>query len=376
VTQAAPQLPLTGTIHVDASTASQGRGAHGAFRFFGKLAPDVTGAVLDLAVAESSLEGPVVDVMCGSGTTLIEAAARGRPSVGIDVNPVALLYARVKTRAVDGARLRALAGALATAPAASARDVDRVFASTRNAERWFSAPARREIARLRMGIAAIERGRERDALLAALLGRLRRLSNASARTGRVFFDQSSAEEPATAFAQAVDDLARRLPSEDLDTVIVEGDARDTGLADGSAGLCFCHPPYFGLYRYSSDVLRFELEVGGFSRSATNGREVREGWKSGDPSNLELYVRDMGDVFGEARRICRDGGMLALVASNSTLGDLQLPVIDRLAEELDGRGWSVAQHLLRPAFHGMAKYHRSARRDKVIQQDHVLLCRAV
>ena len=30
---------------------------------------------------------------------------------------------------------------------------------------------------------------------------------------------------------------------------------------GSGHIVFCHPPYFALYRYSSDVLRFELALG-------------------------------------------------------------------------------------------------------------------
>lgn len=375
MSQAAPALPLTGVVHVDASTQSQQRGSHGAFRYFGKLAPDVTGAVLDLATELVSVSTPVVDLMCGSGTTLLEASDRGWNAIGIDVNPVALLYARVKSQALDPARYRAAADRVIAGPDASPSEVEQVFAMTRNAERWFSAEARREIARLRINIDQLPPGRERDALLAALLGRLRRMSNGSARTGRLFYDPGSVEDSRSSFRRAVDELPDQVPSADLDVVVRSADARETGLPPSATDLCFCHPPYFGLYRYSSDVLRFEMEVGGFSRRDTNRLEVREGWKSGDVRNLNHYVKDLGDVFAEARRVTRDGGVLALVASNSTLGDVQLPVIDQLAQQLVSHGWSIAEHLERPAYFGSAKYHRSARVDKVIQQDHVLLCRA-
>ena len=40
----------------------------------------------------------VLDLFCGSGTTLVEAQRLGLPSVGIDLNPIACLISRVKTR--------------------------------------------------------------------------------------------------------------------------------------------------------------------------------------------------------------------------------------------------------------------------------------
>lgn len=47
--QAIPRLPVDGILDIESTNASQKRGTHGAFRYFGKLAPGVTGAVLDIA---------------------------------------------------------------------------------------------------------------------------------------------------------------------------------------------------------------------------------------------------------------------------------------------------------------------------------------
>ena len=373
MTQAAPDLPITGAIDVDASTQSQQRGSHGAFRYFGKLVPDVTGAVLDAATELTEVRTPIVDVMCGSGTTLIESAARGWRAIGVDVNPVAELFARVKTRSLRADAYNDALRAVLEAPPASKAEIARIFESTRNAARWFTPEAMASVASLRLGVDRLAKSPERDALLAALLSRLRHISNASARTGRLFYDPKSAKEAVPAFEGAARELLALVPRTDLDVEVLDGDARRLPLPDAVTDLCFCHPPYFALYRYSADVLRFEMEIGGFSRRETNAREVREGWKSGDVSNLSGYVTDMSDVFKEARRITRAGGVFALVASNSTLGDVQLPVIDRLAGELEANQWRVVEHLKRTAHFGSAKYHRSARTDKVIQQDHVLLC---
>lgn len=370
-----PELTATGVIDIRASNRSQQRGPHGAFRYFGKLAPDVTGAVLDAAAELVDIQRPVVDLMCGSGTTLIEAGERGWPAIGVDPNPVAVLYARVKSRTLDTRRYEtALADVLAATPA-SAADREEVFGSTRNASRWFSPDARQAVATIRKGIERLPSSNETDALLATLLGRLRRVSNASERTGRLFYDPESARPALAEFEAAAEQLPSRVPPEDTNVEIFQADARSTRLADDSSDLCFCHPPYFALYRYSADVLRFEMEVGGFDRGETHRSEVREGWKSGDPGNLDGYIADMAEVFAEAQRITRSGGALALVASNSTLGDAQLPVIDRLASTLGDQNWTIVEHLERPAHFGSGQYHRSARQDKVVLRDHVLLCEA-
>lgn len=53
-------------------------------------------------IAELTEEGDVVlDPMMGSGTTILEAYLAGRQSIGFDIDPLALLMARVKVKALD-----------------------------------------------------------------------------------------------------------------------------------------------------------------------------------------------------------------------------------------------------------------------------------
>ena len=87
--------------------------------------------------------------------------------------------------------------------------------------------------------------------------------------------------------------------------LVEADARNTGLEEGAfqAGL-FAHPPYFALYRYSSDVLRFELEWMNYSRKKTAAAEIEDGFKTTDETLVKDYVRDLIAVAVEARRTYR------------------------------------------------------------------------
>jgi hypothetical protein len=54
-----------------------------------------------------STEGDTVcDIFCGSGTTLVESSLLNRNAIGIELNPLAVLIAKVKTTPVEPAILK------------------------------------------------------------------------------------------------------------------------------------------------------------------------------------------------------------------------------------------------------------------------------
>lgn len=54
-----------------------------------------------LISAFSNEDDTVCDIFCGSGTTLVESSLLNRNSIGIELNPLAVLIARVKTTPID-----------------------------------------------------------------------------------------------------------------------------------------------------------------------------------------------------------------------------------------------------------------------------------
>jgi DNA methylase len=68
---------------------------HYLFRYPAKFHPPVARALIDQFTSEGST---VLDPFCGSGTLLVEALARGRNSVGVDIDPVATFVAHAKVR--------------------------------------------------------------------------------------------------------------------------------------------------------------------------------------------------------------------------------------------------------------------------------------
>jgi hypothetical protein len=69
-------------------------GPHGAHEYRGKFFPQLVRALLN--VAEVKQGDMVIDPMCGSGTTLVEASLMGCEAFGADMNPLSVLLSRAK----------------------------------------------------------------------------------------------------------------------------------------------------------------------------------------------------------------------------------------------------------------------------------------
>lgn len=67
---------------------------HGVHEYRGKFFPQLVRASVNDANVPSS--GIVADLMCGSGTTLVEAVISGRLALGLDMNPLSVFVSRVK----------------------------------------------------------------------------------------------------------------------------------------------------------------------------------------------------------------------------------------------------------------------------------------
>ena len=118
---------------------------HGIHEYRGKFFPQLVRALMN--IAQLGQDARILDPMCGSGTTLVEARLSGRNSIGIDMNPLSVFMSDVKCRslALDSSSLTNAFNTLEKAVLAplSERSGSRRSASLaqqdRNyLERWFS----------------------------------------------------------------------------------------------------------------------------------------------------------------------------------------------------------------------------------------------
>lgn len=71
---------------------------HGLHEYRGKFFPQLVRALMN--IAQVPPHGVVLDPMCGSGTTLVEACLAGRAAHGFDMNPLSVFIAEVKCQAL------------------------------------------------------------------------------------------------------------------------------------------------------------------------------------------------------------------------------------------------------------------------------------
>lgn len=117
-------------------------------------------------ITEFSNEGEIVgDIFCGSGTTMVESSLLKRNSIGIELNPLAVLIARVKTTPIDPRtltdKLKSIVDRyrhLKTAPAPSFSNV----------EFWFGKKTIHDLSRLRQAIREVPEENIRDFFLVCL----------------------------------------------------------------------------------------------------------------------------------------------------------------------------------------------------------------
>src|SRR3990167_294760 len=77
---------------------------HGYHRYPAKFIPQI---ISPLISKYSNIGDLVLDPMGGCGTTLVEAKIMGRPSIGVDINPVAVLITKAKITPIEPSILEA-----------------------------------------------------------------------------------------------------------------------------------------------------------------------------------------------------------------------------------------------------------------------------
>jgi site-specific DNA-methyltransferase (cytosine-N4-specific) len=147
------------------SEARGSEGVHALHPYPAKFVPEIPRRLLELFPPKAS--EAMLDPFCGSGTALVEALDTGIDAIGVDVNPLACLISRVKTRPLPSdfdhassevfrlARLRLRRNGL---------EIPKIP----NLDHWFAPIVQRELAAIVSEINSVESLESREALQVAL----------------------------------------------------------------------------------------------------------------------------------------------------------------------------------------------------------------
>jgi hypothetical protein len=299
----------------------------------------------------------ILDPFVGSGTTLVECAIYGTPSVGVDISAFNALLGRVKTAVynpfVVEHELRDALGRLERFVESGSpwEDAARASGSGPSAylRDWFDPRALSELLFYRSLLADYESAE----LMAVVLSRSARSARLTTHFG-LDFPKRPQNEPyecakhrricrpareAHKFLRrySLDTITRvkeyeRLRS-DAKTIVLHADARSVELGGSCDGL-ITSPPYPGRidyheqHRYAYELLGLPDRRGAEIGAAANGTGARA---------LAAYVEGMTAVFGNARAQLRRGGRVVIVIDDARSLDDEI---------LDSAGLVVEERLKR------------------------------
>ncbi|MCX7860147.1 MAG: site-specific DNA-methyltransferase [Chloroflexus sp.] len=306
-------------------------------------------------VQQLPVSSVVLDPMMGSGTVVRAAADAGHRAIGVDVDPLAVLMAKVWTTPIDTARLPELAAAL-IAEAQSLPEtrvalpwIDDDAETRRFVEYWFAPPQRDQLRRLGVLLAQWH-GAESDALRIALSRTIITKDHGASlardvshsRPHRAF--ATNDYDVFAGFAHAAQRLAKRLEQAPPrgNASVALGDARQLDLADQTVDAVITSPPYLNAidylrgHRLALVWFGYQLSYLRAIRATSIGAErapdphadttlaARVMRRMGIINQLpprqhrlfERYVLDLAALLREIQRVLKAGGQAVFVLGNS------------------------------------------------------------
>lgn len=336
---------------------------HNIHRYSGKFIPQIAARAIKLLTRPGDL---IVDPYCGSGTTLLESAVLHRRAIGVDLNPLAVLIARAKTKPIPAASLDELFNTLEISllhnlgakelPLFRFMDVSRELRPEEDPRfrdnwyrKWFQPQVLRELIAIDLAIREVGDHALGDIGRVAFSNILRRSSNAHSGYPNVMIDKNAPKKgsPAPLFLKTLSHIVEKVAS--LSSVgaswgglqVVHGNATALPMADESVDAVISHPPYIGSVPYAEygalSLRWFGVDSKQLDRELTGGRR-----QSRDV--VERFEYDYRLMLEETMRVLRPGRYVFLMVGNPTvrgksidLAEMTLRIAHSIGFELTVRG---------------------------------------
>ena len=242
---------------------------HGIHKFPAKFFPELPRYLIR---KYSNIGEIVLDPMCGSGTTILEALLNNRIAIGIDIDPIARLITKVKTTPIDSEKLTIAAHDLEEHIESLNTSVDYcpIIPDFHYRENWFRPYVLRELAIINDSIDFLLEKNPNDSdsqdigdfFRIVLSSIIREVSNADPNCTRTVLRKKIVKNilPGDTFVKFSQTLFRHCNSMlDLfeisrslqinDVLLPVGDAMNTSLDTDSIDLTITSPPYINAVDY-------------------------------------------------------------------------------------------------------------------------------
>jgi len=296
---------------------------HGIHPYPARMLPQIAERLIRRYLLAQTQKSPsellVLDPFCGSGTVLAESKRLGLNSIGNDINPLALLLAKVKSTRVDETEFR-------EGVSRAVEAIERALVKVRrgqlrvatpdipNIRHWFKDDVIRDLAVIRHHVLETRDPAVRDFLKVCFSLTAFETSNIDLRSSRfirVFSEEKLRRhrpDVAKKFQEVVIDISKRLISFSTSCVgenfsqIVWGDARSLPLEDSSVDLIVTSPPY-GEERNTIGYTRWsKLSLYWLNFKSTLVNALEKASLGGRPASLETNSETANKVLKEVEKM--------------------------------------------------------------------------
>lgn len=391
---------------------------HDYFRYYGKFPSKIGKMILEDLLTENRIcreQDFIMDHYAGSGTTLVEAKLAGVDSVGLDINPFAVLACRVKTYNYNTAGLRKIWGDIKAEifkyENADREDIlscvigkvdeqkkNRIKAAASKAQKdaeftkWFPPKAIFQLTVIKEVLLSIPYSREREFFDLGFFAIIRRVSCAYDAEVRPHVNKKKRKRDAVeAFCKKTEEMLDTMEewnaaagnqvyangylvsNADTDKVneIVEQEKRQTGK---ELGAVVSHPPYLNCFDYIPVYKLkfmwaegFEEIFGHMTYQQIKDLEIKSYPVNGD-SAIERYFAHNYTAYQCVYENLRAGGYCCIVIGDCTVKGELFPVHKSFISMMKEIGFSLEKMAYRSTAYGMGRYAYNFRADYSEKED--------
>jgi hypothetical protein len=318
----------------------------------------------------------VLDNFIGSGTTLVESKILGRHAIGIDINPLACLVAKVKTTNIwkpdlekiskisrsikeDILKLRGSNGYNSTSPfnfqdPESINSNDYLLANIPNPNilKWFNKNVIYELMTIKLKIDSLEENHIRDFILVAFSSILRNVSNATSGFGNLMINKQPPKKSNIyeKFNQVASIMAtnmevfNQVTKDNSNIKIFNHDTRNLKFIDDETISFICtHPPYMASVPYA-EYQKLSLWWLGFSQQELENKLI--GGRRARRDTPERFFQDMFVTLIEMKRVLQKKKYCCIVIGNPVYNNRDWKLNEIMKKDASDIGFKLLKEITR------------------------------
>jgi DNA methylase len=319
----------------------------------------------------------ILDNFVGSGTTLVESKVLGRHAIGIDINPLACLVAKVKTTNIQKPDLRKI---LSTSMSikdeilklrasleytnnktstfdqglGSINKNEYLLANipNQNILKWFNKNVIYELLTIKLKIDSLEENHIRDFLLVAFSSILRSSSNATSGFGNLMINKQPPKKSNIfeKFNRVVSVMVAKM--EEFNQVaknnsnikIFNHDTRNLRyIADDTISFICTHPPYMASVPFA-EYQKLSLWWLGFSQKELENKLI--GGRRARSDTAERFFQDIFTTLTEMKRVLQKKNYCCIIIGNPIYNNREWQLNEIIKKNASDVGFTLLKEITR------------------------------